>query len=303
MLTLSDGPLITTFVAVARSGSFSLAASALRISKSVVSARIRTLERRAAVPLFERTTRMVRLTDAGQALLDASVQVDDVLHQVSEGLELSAKAPVGRLRIATTHDLAATLVSLAVARFVARYPHVTAEIIADDRAHDPVEAGVDLAVRLGVVRDAAYSLHRLGASDELVVAAPSLAGRLSAATSPRDLADAPWVRHALVVKSRLRFTTADGGSEVITPTVRAEADTGLAVLGLLLAGAGVGVLPAYMVREHLITGRLIRLVPPWVWRRVWLYVLAQPRPQLRTIHRDFIATMREQVALDVARWA
>lgn len=302
MITFSDGHLLTTFVTVARNGSFTSAASALHVSKSVVSGRIRELETRAGVPLFERTTRRVRLTDAGRELLDVSVVCSDALRRVSEGLDNSASAPGGRLRVSTTNDLAASFVGPAVARFVNLFTGVTVEIVADDHAHDLVEAGVDIAVRLGEPRGASYSVRRLATADEPIVAAPVIAARLRSATRPRDLADAPWVRHTILGKSRLRFVGPGATTEEISPSFRAEANTGLAVLGLLLAGAGVGVLPDYMLREHLSTGRLVRLCAPWVWKRVALFILAPPRAKLRPIHRHFTDVLREQLVLDEARW-
>jgi DNA-binding transcriptional LysR family regulator len=302
MLTAADGPLLTVFAAVVRHASFSGAAGELKLSKSAVSERIKQLEERCGSRLLERTTRRVRLTDIGAEVLATATRVEDALGQLSRSLDLGRREPAGLLRISTTSDLGPVLVGPLVARFVGAYPKVRVEILADDLQRDMLAARIDLAVRLGAPRASSLIVRKLAALPEPIVAAPGLADRLGRVTRPRDLAAAPWVRHSLVSSTTMRFLGPGGATEDLVPLVRAEADAGATVLGLLLHGAGVGVLPEHMLREHLRGGRLVRLCPGWIWKRVTLYALMPSKAAPGSALKAFLTMLLAEVARERSRW-
>lgn len=302
MLTAADGPLLNVFAAVVRRASFSGAASELKLSKSVVSERIKLLEDRCGVRLLERTTRRVRLTDAGAQVLAAATRVEDALGQLSRGLDLARREPAGLLRIATTSDLGPALVGPVVARFVATHAKVRVEVLAEDTQRDMLAARIDLAVRLGAPKTSSLIVRKLAVLSEPIVAAPSLADSLGRVVRPRDLAGAPWVRHSLVSTATMRFLGPGGAKEELAPIVRAEADAGATVLALLLHGAGVGVLPEHMLREPMQDGRLVRLCPGWIWKRVNLYALMPSKPAPGSALKAFLTMLLDEVGRDRIRW-
>lgn len=302
MLSAADGPLLLAFAAVVRCGSFSAAAVELRLSKSVVSERIRQLEERCGARLLERTTRKLHLTPLGDEVLAASARVEDALGQLSRRLDDARREPTGLLRVSTTNDLGPLLVGPVVARYVATYPRVRVEISSEDAQRDVLDARIDVAVRLGAPRASSFVVRKLCTLREPIVAAPALADRLGEVRRPRDLAAAPWVRHALVSGPTLRFLGPGGAAEELVPVVRAEANSGATLLSLLLHGAGVGVLPEHAVREHLHGGRLVRLCPGWIWKSVTLYALTPSNTARRPAPAAFLAMLKEQVALDARRF-
>lgn len=302
MLTAADGPLLTVFAAVVRRASFSGAADELKLSKSVVSERIKQLEERCGARLLERTTRRVRLTDIGAEVLATATRVEDALGQLARSLDLGRREPAGLLRISTTSDLGPVLVGPVVARFVGAYAKVRVEVLADDTQRDMLAARIDLAVRLGAPRASSLVIRKLAVLPEPIVAAPGLADTLGRALRPRDLAAAPWVRHSLVTGATMRFHGPGGAKEELVPVVRAEADAGATVLSLLLHGAGVGVLPEHMLREHLHGGRLVRLCPGWIWKRATLYALMPSRAAPGSALKAFLAMLLEEVGRDSSRW-
>ncbi len=301
MLTITEGPLLEVFAAVVHAGSFSGAATKLKLSKSVVSERVRQLEARCGVRLLERTTRRLRLTENGTSVLEAATRVQDTLKQLSQGLDAGQKEPTGLLRIATTNDLGPALVGPVAARLVNAWPQVRVEILAEDGQRDLLGTGIDVAIRLGVPKSSTFVMRRLAVLEEPLVAAPVLAARFASAVRPRDLVHAPWVRHALVTGATMRFEGPHGARDELAPTVHAEANSGATVLSLLLHGAGVGVLPEHALREHLYAGRLVRLCPAWVWKRVTLFALMPSRTP-RPVLQAFLAMVEEQLALDAVRW-
>ncbi len=302
MIDATDGPLLTTFAAVVRRGSFSAAAREVKLSKSVISQRISQLEERCGARLLERTTRRLRLTHAGVEVLETATRVEGALAKLSRSLDTRQSEPSGVLRVSTTVDLGPLLVAPAVARFVTAHPKVRVEILSEDAPRDMMDARIDIAVRLGAPKSSSFVVRKLAVLSEPIVAAPALADTIGRASRPRDLAGAPWVRHSLVSGPTLRFVGPRGASEDIAPVVRAEANTGATVLSLLLAGAGVGVLPEHALREHLYGGRLVVLCPGWIWKKVALYALMPSKPSKNPALRAFLSTLEDQVAQNKMRW-
>jgi DNA-binding transcriptional LysR family regulator len=272
MFQARDLPLFAVFVAVARGGSFTAAGRELGLSKSVVSAHVRTLEKRCGVRLFERSTRRLRLTQIGERLLGVAAKVLEATREVDDILEEQRDAPVGTLRIATTHDLSALFVAPIVARLAAHDRPLRVEIVSDDAPQDLIGGGFDLAVRLGAPQDSELVMRKLRVFAELIVAAPALARKAPA--RPRDLAGAPWVRHTLVSSRELfTFTGPHGEKDEITVSTRAQANTGEGVRALVLGGVGFGALPEYLIAADLKRGALVRVCPGWTWRDVTLYAV------------------------------
>ena len=302
MLSASDGPLLIAFAAVVRHGSFSAAAQVLRLSKSVLSERVQQLEAQCGTRLLERTTRRMRLTDAGSEVLVAATRVEDALVQLGHSLDSRRSEPAGLLRISTTVDLGPLLVGPTVARFVARHPKVRVEIVSADAPLDLLAQRIDLAVRLGAPKSSSFVVRKLAQFREPIVAAPDLADTLGPVSRPRDLAQAPWVGHSLIVGASLRFSGPGGARDEISPRMVAEADTGATLLSLLLSGAGVGVLPEHALREHLASGRLVQLCPGWIWKKVALYALMPSGPAHSPATKAFLAMLRTQLQHDALRW-
>ena len=304
MLSATDVPLLGVLAAVVRRGSFTAAAAELKLSKSVVSERIKQLEERCGARLLERTTRRMRLTSAGEEVVGVAREVEDALGTLSRRLDLGRSEPAGLLRVATTADLGPLLIGPVVGRFVAKYPKMRVEVIADDAPCDLLEAGVDVAVRLGAPSGpSTFFARKLAVLAEPIVAAPAVAGLLGPVSRPRELAQAPWVRHTLVSGVSLRFHGPHGATDEIAPQSRAEANSGATVLSLLLHGAGVGVLPEHALREHLRSGRLVDLCPGWTWKHVTLYALTPSKPSSLIAVGAFVAMLEEQVELDRSRFA
>ena len=133
------------FLRVADAGSFSKAASDMGIGQPTVSRRIQDLEHRLGAELFQRTTRALNLTEAGQRFYERAgtilAEYEDAEAEV-RGLE---HEPVGLLRISAANSLARRLIAPQIATFLEKYPHVRCDVISEDALTDLVEEGVDLA--------------------------------------------------------------------------------------------------------------------------------------------------------------
>lgn len=292
-----DLPLLVTFAAVVRRGSFTAAARELGLSKSSVSEQVRALEERCGVRLLERSTRKVRPTQVGEQVMATAAIVADASCSLDAVLEDHRDAPVGTLRVATTQDLGPRLVAPVAARLAVQHPRLRVEVTSDDSTRDLVQEGFDVAVRLGEPRLQGRVVVRLGQVPEPIVGTPALANAWSAARRPRDLRGAPWVHHALLAGTEvMSFIGPRDAREEVAVERRAHANTGEGVRALLLHGAGLGVLPEYMVADDLRAGALVRVCPDWLWKRVSLFVeLPSSRQKPRRV-RLFVDAIKHAVA-------
>lgn len=135
--------------AIARRGGFAAAAAELGMSVSAVSNAVRVVEAQLGHPLFLRTTRRVRLTEAGETLLSSVGPALTAIDESWEALRGSAARPAGVLRINTPRVAVPMVLAPLVAEMAAAFPQVTVELIVDDALADIVSQGHDAGVRLG----------------------------------------------------------------------------------------------------------------------------------------------------------
>ena len=302
MIAPRDLPLLPIFVAVADLGSFTAAGRQLGLAKSVVSHHVRTLEERCGVRLMERSTRSLRLTQVGEQVLDAAKEALSSVRSLEQVVEGHRSAPTGTLRVTVPHDpsLSAMIAPIAAA-LTRRHEALKVDLLFDDRVHDLVQEGFDIAVRLGSVRESSYVVRRLGSEPEIIVASPAAVDDLGDVGTPRDLAGARWVIHsALPLRSSWTFRSPRGDRVQVGVKVVATTNTVVASRDLLLAGAGFGLLPLHVVRDDLAAGRLLRLCPGWVSRKLTLHALLPTRrspPRVR-VFLDHLAAAAKGLSFE-----
>lgn len=256
---------LAAFSAVARLGSFRKAGEELGLSTSAVSYAIRNLEERLGVNLFNRTTRSVALTEAGQRLAE---RLQPVLHDLGDALEEMNQfrgTASGTLRINTSRAASYMLLMPLAAQFLAAYPDIRLEIGEDDSFVDIVGSGFDAGVRLleAVPEDmvAVPIGPRLRAA---VVAAPAYLQGREPPRHPSEL-----MRHECV---RYRFPSGryykwefekDGVAVEIDVPGRIALSDVHAEVRAAVDGIGIGCVPESYVIGLLQAGRLVRVLEDW----------------------------------------
>ncbi len=179
---------IAAFLRVADRRNFRAAAKDLGVSPSAVSQTIRALEKRVGVVLVSRTTRSVRLTEAGQRLLE---RVGPAAEDVAEAIEAArslAERPSGLLRLTVPRAVVAPVFEPVLAEFLAAYPDIVIEIMSDSAVVDIVEDGFDAGIRLGELLQADMVRVRLSPPfDFCVVGSPSYLDAHGRPERPEDL--------------------------------------------------------------------------------------------------------------------
>ncbi|RYF35979.1 MAG: LysR family transcriptional regulator, partial [Comamonadaceae bacterium] len=250
---------LLVFAAVAETGGFTAAAEQLGVAKAKVSLSIGRLEAQLGVTLFSRTTRRVALTDAGHQLYAQCVPplraVQDVLAQVGGGGALT-----GTLRISATVDHAAQTVARVVAAFAQQHPGLEIDLRTSDRVVDMLRDGIDVALRVGWLRDSSLRATRLGDFAQVVVASPAYLAKAPRIAHPRDLAGHQWVALTLLpTPLTWKFSSARGQAQTVRVNGMLRTDSASALRSLLQQGCGVSVMDEPSAAEALRTGQLVRL--------------------------------------------
>jgi DNA-binding transcriptional LysR family regulator len=256
---------LAAFAAVARHCSFARAAVELGLSPSAVSYAIRGLEERLGVSLFNRTTRSVALTDAGQRLLQRLAPALGDIGDALEEMNTFRAKPAGTLRINTSRAAAHLLLAPLIPRFLAAYPDVQLDIVDDDALADIVGGGFDVGVRFEEsVPEDMVAVALGGRQRSVVIAAPGYLRGRSLPEHPRDLAGHDCIRYRFPSGRVYKWEFEKDGVE-LEIDVKGRVTLGDPPLCVQAALQGVGV--AFMVEgyvdELVAQGRLVRLLEDW----------------------------------------
>lgn len=253
------------FLCIAQHLNFSRAAVDLGLTPSALSHSLRALENRLGVRLFNRTTRSVALTEAGERLYarlkPAFRDIDDAL----EDLNHFRDKPSGNLRI-TSGRQACELVLLPIAsEFLQAYPDIRLEVVESDALLDIVAAGFDAGVRFGNRLEADMVSLPIGPNlRSVVVGSPAFLQRHPAPQKPEDLHALPCIRHRFPSGSMYRWEFERGGieQEIEVNGPLTLGDVSL-MIGPALQGLGLAYVFEDMAQEHLASGRLVQVLADW----------------------------------------
>lgn len=295
----TDLNALLLFAAVAERGGFTAAADQLGIAKARVSLEVSRLESLLGTSLFTRTTRRVALTDAGQALYDQAVpplrSVQDALAQAQAG---AAGAPLtGTLRISATVDHTVQTLAAVVADFAALHPGLQVDLRSSDRVADLVNEGIDVAIRMGWLRDSTLRATRLGDFEQHVVAAPAYLRRAGTPRKPEDLTQHAWVAlSVLPTPLTWKFTGPRGQVRTVRMASRMRCDSAAAMRALLQGGAGIAALDSFSTAEAVRSGRLERVLAGWQLPRGGIHAVYAPGRHVQAKVRAFIDFYAQRLA-------
>ena len=281
---------LSVFVAIARAASVSGAAGKLGLPKSSVSRALVRLEQALGAQLVHRTTRRLRLSVAGEALL---AKAEPLVAALGETLlpSTDSETPSGLLRITCTIDFGASVVAELVARFVARHPAVQVEVHATNSIVDLVSGGFDLGIRFSPrrrLRDSTLVARRIGTLHTHLVASPSYLARSGVPRTPRDLRDHEWVTYGGAESFLL------GGPRSATRVGvrgRVRCDDMFFARAAARAGAGITLLPAFLAEAEISAGTLQAVLPKFELTSgsVWLvHPPARHLPARVSAFRDLV---------------
>lgn len=288
-----------SFVAVAREGSFTAAARRLGVSTKLVSKHVQDLEAELRTQLLRRTTRSVSLTDVGGAYLERCRPILDQIDELDALVQEKQERLAGPIRVTAPTAFGGTELADALAPFLRRHPDVEIELRLSDTRVALVEEGVDLAVRIGALRDSTLVARKLSDMPLVLCAAPDYLAAEGRPLTPQALATHRCLIDENVAEARhWRFRRGDETVVVeVSGPLRANAPS--ALMRLAQRGLGIARLPAYVADRALAEGRLERLAPDWRTLDFGLYALYPPNRHLTARVRALIDHLATRFA---GRW-
>lgn len=288
---------LLVFDAVADMGGFTAAAERLNVAPAKVSLEIARLEAQLGVALFSRTTRKVVLTEAGESLHQQCKPLLVQLQAAVDGLHGTSEQLSGTLRVAAPVDHAAQMLAPALARFAALHPMLQIDLRTSDRIADLVAEGIDVAVRMGWLRDSSQRAVKLGEFAQYLVASPDYLRRAGKPKAPQDLSSHDWVALTLLpAPLTWTFTSGQGAEQTLHFKARVKADSASSLRALVLHGAGITVLDQFSSEPELAAGRLVHLLPAWKPPRGGLYAVYPPGRHVSPKARAFVQFYQEYLA-------
>jgi len=263
METLSN---LECFVRTAEAASFSAAARRLGLTPAAVSRNVAMLEKNLGARLFQRSTRRLHLTEAGERLL-AGIGVNlEALQLALADVSTGQQEPAGVLKVSVSPTFGLDYLMPLLPSFLARYPHIQPEWHFENRQVDLVGEGYDAAIGGGFSLNPGVVARSLAPAHLVAVAAPSWLEEHAAPAHPRDLAGVGAIGMRFLHSGRLRTWTmrTAGAEEAVLemPTLAVLSDP-QAVRQAALMGLGVAVLALPDVLASFERGTLVRLLPDW----------------------------------------
>lgn len=251
---------ISAFVLSAQRGSLSAAAEAEAVTPAVISRRLDALEARLGVKLLVRTTRRLSLTFEGTAFFEVGVRLLDDLASAEAMVSLGGVKASGHIRLSAPAGFGRRHVAPLVREFLEDNPDVSISLDLSDRIVDLANEGIDVAVRLGDLRDSSLVSIKLGENRRVVVASPDYIRRRGAPANPEELA-----LHNCLVLSQQRgwaFRTREDANDVRVMRVSGsfECNDGAVLREWALAGFGLAWRSAWEVGGDLLQGRLLSVL-------------------------------------------
>jgi DNA-binding transcriptional LysR family regulator len=245
-----------TFVRVVEAGSFTAAATALRLPPSSVSRSIAKLEGDLGVVLLERTTRKLALTDAGRAYFERAREAVAGLDEAGAMALDAAREPQGLVRMAAPPEMGGHLATL-VSALLERYPKLSLDVTFTSRGAELVGTQVDIAIVVGTLDDSSLIVRRMGVTADRMFAAPAY---LDKRGKPRGVAD--LARHSAVLFRGQRIWELHGprGKERVEVNGALSGDHMSFVHEAAVLGHGIALLPTFLAERD---ERLAPILPTY----------------------------------------
>ena len=255
---------LSVFIAAVDEGSLAAAARRFGLSAAMAGKHVSAIEAELGARLLQRTTRRLSLTDTGQTYYERAKRILEAFDEANREASDSHGTVRGVLRIAAPVTFGAMHLGGVVARYLETHPQVNIEVLLGDRYIDLVEAGCDVAIRIGRLEDPTLVTRRLAPCRMVVCASPAYIKRHGMPRTPDDLRRAQRLAFSEAVSAN-DWTLIDSRkrAHVIDGPARMTANNTQMLLASALAGAGIAYGPTFVFGEHLQRGDLVRLLPDY----------------------------------------
>ena len=290
---------LRVFVRVVELGSITSGGRDLRLTPAVASNRVKELESRLGVRLFNRTTRNLSPTEVGKVFYDHARKVIETLDEAEAVVAGFSDKPRGTIRVTAPLGVGRRIVAPLIPAFADKYPNVDVQLRLSDRKVDLFEDGLDVAFVLGELKDSNLKLRKIADCDRVLVAAPEYLEAHGTPQTPDDLLGDHNCLLLRFPRSPEYFWTlqTEDGLRKIEAKGRYDADDGDVLTQWALEGAGIANKPRFDVAQHLKSGALVEVLsdtPPLPASFGCLYPHRKLQDPKIRLFVDFVASESKQ---------
>ncbi|KAF7781242.1 hypothetical protein PRUB_b0397 [Pseudoalteromonas rubra] len=259
MITINHNSLklLAIFATVIDSGSFAAAARRLHSSRSRVSEQVSQLESQLNVRLLQRSTRQLKLTQEGEKVLQHARQLGGILQHIEA--ELTDTEPSGRVTLTMNHDIAHKFILPKLDKLTQRYPQISLDLIIDDDPLDLIEQQIDLAIRIGFIRDESLVARILHQERFALFASPTLLALYGMPETLAELEAMPWLMLKQTAEQGAQMLFDNGEPVVIQPQRHHSCNSPYLLQQMVVSGLGVATLLPSTVQQEISDGKLVTL--------------------------------------------
>jgi len=288
---------IEIFCAIARAKNFSKAARALHISPSVVTRRLRRLEKRLDVRLFHRTTRQVTLTEAGQLYYQEVSDILNALTAADQQIKGLREEVTGTLKVGLPASISHSYVSRHLHEFLRQFPSLNIRIINGNHLLDLLENRFDVILHCGMLPDSTFHYKKLGVWRKVICASPDYLQTHGIPQQPTDLSRHNCLDHQDNFQYTWQFQQKQKMMEfAVRGNIRVNSSIDLC--NLAVSGLGIVYLPSFSVYHQLKSKNLISILEQYQPPVLGMYLIYPSKQHLNKKTRvfiDFLTTLMTPV--------
>jgi len=282
-----DKNAMALYVKVVENNSFSRTAQREDVPVSTVSRKISELEKALGVRLLERSTRKLRMTEIGQDYYERCRRGLEEFETANLLVRDSQAEVSGRLRLSVPPSLSEMVIIPLIAAFQARYPKAIVNCLVTDRHVNHIEDGIDISLRVGDLKDSSLVARRLLRYRSVLVASPGYLAHAGAPNHPNELP-----LHALVAFSRWESAVTwelekNGETYKVNVQPRIAINDYTGVQSAVISGLGISEIPSILCGKDIQDGRLLEVMPNWLFSPVTLSAIYPSNRNLSRLIRVF----------------
>ncbi|MDG6832980.1 LysR family transcriptional regulator [Glaesserella parasuis] len=278
---------IKVFLTVAETGSFTATAEQLEISKPMISRYVALMEEWLNARLFQRSTRKVALTDAGEQAVLFCQRIANLTAEMEQEMMVQQSELRGALRVTSSQTFGTYHLVQMVNRFLQLHPKLNIQLLLNDQQMDLISERIDLAIRITNTPDPNFIARKLADCHSLLVATPDYLTQFGTPKHPEDLYQHHYLSHHNINRKAWKCT--QGEREVLLDlNSRFTTNDTQALLNAVLDGNGIAMLPKYMLETELQQGKLQAVLPDWQLPTFSIYAIYPSRDKLPLAVRKLI---------------
>jgi len=255
---------------------FSAAASHMGISRASVSKQVIQLEERLGARLLNRTTRRVSVTEVGEAYYERCKRVLSEVEEADLLVEQLHSEPRGTMKVSAPMSFGVSHAGPAVSDFLSQYRDLSISLTLNDRFTDLIEEGFDVAIRIAQSADSSLIARRLAAVRCVMTATPAYLEEYGVPKQPRDLEHHRCLSYIYLASGHEWPMFGPDGATTVKVSGPLKANNGEVLVEAVSKNLGIGLLPYFLVRAEIESGKLVTVLDRYRLPKLSLYAVSPP---------------------------